>query len=193
MSASTPSDPFPFDPSSATAGQPSPWVAGHAHLLTVPGQILDLAAGSGRHTRYFNKLGWMVLAVDRDVSGLADLRNVAGIEIQEVDLETGDPWPFEDRHFAAIVVTNYLYRPLLPFLAEALLPGGLLFYETFAEGNERFGRPRNPDFLLKHDELLNLATVAGLTVLAYEHGEINSPRPAVIQHIIARKPAPAAT
>jgi SAM-dependent methyltransferase len=189
MSASTtPSDPSFPDPLSTATGLPSPWVAAHAHLLTVPGQVLDLAAGSGRHTRYFNKLGWTVLAVDRDISGLAALRGAAGVEVREIDLETGAPWPFEDRRFAAIVVTNYLHRPLLHHLAAALVPGGLLFYETFAEGNERFGRPRNPDFLLKRGELLTLAGNTGLTVLAYEHGEIAGPRPAVIQHIVARKP-----
>jgi SAM-dependent methyltransferase len=167
---------------------PSAWVTRHADLITEPGQILDLAAGSGRHTRYFKELGHSVLAVDRDVSGLADLPAEAKVEIRQIDLETGAPWPFADRRFAAIVVTNYLHRPLLPALGRALLAGGILIYETFAVGNERFGRPRNPDFLLREDELLDLARTCGLVVLAYEHGEVAIPHPAIIQRIVARKP-----
>jgi len=178
----------PSDQTQSPAGAPSPWVTQHADLITTAGQILDLAAGSGRHTRYFNRLGRPVLAVDRDVSGLADLRTQPEIEIRQIDLETSDPWPFSGRLFAGIIVTNYLYRPLLSFLGEALLPGGVLIYETFAEGNERFGRPRNPDFLLKPGELLALAQAASLTVIAYEHGEVATPRPAVIQHLVAKKP-----
>ena len=166
----------------------SAWVERHAGLVSEPGQVLDLAAGSGRHTRYFKALGHSVLAVDRDVSGLADLRGDAGVEIRQVDLETDDPWPFADRRFAAIIVTNYLHRPLLPALDGALLAGGILVYETFAIGNERFGRPRNPDFLLRDGELLELAKTCGLTVLAYEQGEVSVPHPAVTQRIVARKP-----
>lgn len=170
-------------------GDPSPWITRHAALLPDTGQILDLAAGSGRHTRYFSQLGRAVLAVDRDVAGLADLTATAGVEIVEFDLEAACGWPFPGRQFAGIVVTNYLHRPLLPFLGGALQPGGLLLYETFALGNERFGRPSNPAFLLQPGELLRVAQAAALTVLAYEHGEVTSPRPAVIQRIAAQKPA----
>ena len=167
---------------------PSPWVTRHAGLITAPGQILDLAAGSGRHSRYFKALGHPILAVDRDVTRLQDLNGQTNIEVREIDLETGTGWPFPGRQFAAIVVTNYLHRPLLAQFGEALLPGGILLYETFALGNERFGRPSNPDFLVHSGELLEVARRAGLTVLAYEHGEVTAPRPAMIQHIAARKP-----
>lgn len=165
------------------------WIKRYAHLIPTGGTILDLAAGGGRHTRYFKTLGHKVLAVDRDTKTLADLRADSGIEIVELDLETPTGWRFENRHFSGIVVTNYLHRPLLPMLGPALIPGGLLLYETFALGNERFGRPSNPDFLLRPGELLDVATSTGLTVIAYEHGEVTTPRPAVIQRIAAKKPS----
>lgn len=174
--------------SPAESGRPSSWVSRHAGLITPPGRILDLAAGSGRHARYFKALGHDVLAIDRDISGLRDLAGQAGIEIREIDLENGQGWPLPGRRFAGIIVANYLHRPLLPHLSEALLPGGVLIYETFAVGNERFGRPSNPDFLLQPGELLAVARASGLTALAYEHGEIAVPRPAVIQRIAAQKP-----
>lgn len=167
---------------------PSSWIARHAHLIPKPGPVLDLAAGGGRHTRYFKGLGYQVTAVDRDVSGLADLSGDAQIEIIEADLEGGHPWPLGDRRFAGIVVTNYLHRPLLPRLALALSPGGILIYETFALGNERFGRPSNPDFLLRPDELLDFAAAEGLMVHAYHCGEVEEPRPAMVQRIVAAKP-----
>jgi SAM-dependent methyltransferase len=171
------------------SGEPSPWVTRHAALVPAAGLVLDLAAGSGRHTRYFNNLGHKVVAIDRDVSGLSDLRQTPGVEIIAADLETGGAWPLPDRQFAAIIVTNYLHRPVLPDLGRALQPGGLLIYETFALGNERFGRPSNPDFLLRPGELLEIARMSKLTVLAYEHGEVSVPRAAVIQHIAAKKDA----
>ena len=169
-------------------GEPSPWITRYAGLLPSAGQVLDLAAGSGRHTRFFSKLGRSILAIDRDVSGLVDLQATAGIEVMARDLEIGHGWPLPGRQFAAIVVTNYLHRPLLPFLGGALQPGGVLLYETFAAGNEPFGKPSNPAFLLQPGELLRVAQTAGLTVVAYEHGEVTTPRPAVIQHIAAKKP-----
>jgi hypothetical protein len=125
------------------------------------------------------------------VTGLQDLVGLAGIEIREIDLEADSIWPFPGQTFAAIIVTNYLHRPLLPYLGDALLPGGMLIYETFALGNERFGRPSNPHFLLRPGELLDVARNADLTVLAYEHGEVTEPRPAMIQRIAARKPVTA--
>jgi SAM-dependent methyltransferase len=178
-----PADPLP------TISPPSPWVVQHAGLVPTGGQVLDLAAGSGRHSRYFNSLGYSVLAVDRDVNGLAELRGQSGIELLELDLETTNVWPLAGRFFAGIVVTNYLHRPLLPHLAASLTPGGVLIYETFAIGNEGFGRPSNPNFLLRPGELLELAGTSGLTVLAYEQVEARQPRPAVIQHIVARNDA----
>jgi SAM-dependent methyltransferase len=159
---------------------PSSWVARYASLIPLPGPVLDLAAGGGRHTRYFKGLGYRVVAVDRDVSKLADAQAV----IIEADLE-GGRWPFEKGVFAGIVVTNYLHRPLFPRIAASLLPGGVLIYETFGLGNERFGRPSNPDFLLKPGELLAFAQAAGLVVRAYACGAVAEPRPAVLQRVVA--------
>lgn len=174
--------------------QPSPasaWVERHARLIAPGGPVLDLAAGGGRHTRFFKDLGHPVLALDRDVSQLAALAKEPGVEVIAADLEDGSPWPLDNnggsRHFAGIVVTNYLHRPLLPFLAKALGPGGVLIYETFALGNARFGKPGNPDFLLRPGELLDLAAAFDLTVLAYHCGIVQEPRPAAVQRIVARR------
>jgi SAM-dependent methyltransferase len=146
---------------------------------------LDLAAGGGRHSRLFLDLGYRVTAVDRDVSRLTDLR---GAEILVADLEDGSPWPLEGRHFAGIVVTNYLFRPILPRLAAALGPGGILIYETFGLGQERYGKPRNPDHLLEPGELLGFAEGEGLIVRAYFCGEVARPEPAVRQGVVAQRP-----
>src|SRR4051812_30979173 len=110
---------------------PSSWIARHASLISTPGPVLDLAAGSGRHARYIKGLGRSVVAVDRDVSRLGDLAGDAQIEVIAADLEGGAPWPLGERRFAGIVVTNYLHRPLFPRIAAALQPGGVLLYETF--------------------------------------------------------------
>ncbi|MGH6893666.1 MAG: class I SAM-dependent methyltransferase [Dongiaceae bacterium] len=165
---------------------PSAWVQRHAGLLSAGAKILDLAAGSGRHARYFNDLGFRVTALDRDISGLQELV-ARGVEVLAADLEDGSPWPLGHRQFDGIVVTNYLHRPLFPRLAGALAPRGLLIYETFGHGNERFGKPSNPDFLLRPGELLEFAAEHGLQVLAYECGEVTDPRPAMIQRVVARR------
>lgn len=176
-------------PSSDHAERPpaSPWIERFAHLVEEGGRVLDLACGSGRHAALFLNRGHPVTALDRDLSRLGDLLGPDGLETLEADLETGSPFPLAGRHFAAIVVTNYLYRPLFPAIVEALGPGGLLLYETFALGNERFGKPSNPDFLLKPGELLEAARQGGLHVLAYEDLEVEEPRPACLQRIAARK------
>ena len=168
-------------PPAATAAPPSPWVERHARLLAPGARVLDVAAGSGRHARLLRRLGHPVTAVDRDTAGLTDL--VADCEVVAADLE-GAPWPFAGRRFGGIVVTNYLHRPLLPRLADALEPDGVLIYETFAAGNEAHGRPSNPDFLLRDNELLE-AFAGRLTVVAYQHGLDQHPRPAVRQRIVA--------
>lgn len=147
--------------------------------------MLDLACGRGRHTRHLRSLGYRVVAVDIDVSGVEDLEDDENMEIVEADLEAGG-WPFGRRRFDGIVVTNYLHRPLFPALHESLAAGGVLIFETFAKGNERYGRPSNPDFLLEPNELLD-AFAPELTVVAYEHGFEKEPRPAVRQRICAIK------
>ena len=165
---------------------PSAWVQSHAGLVLPAGQVLDLAAGGGRHTRYFRDLGFQVTAVDRDTSRLSDLTG-RNVEVVAADLEDGSPWPFGKRQFDGIVVTNYLHRPLFPRLAAALAPGGVLIYETFGQGNERYGKPSNPAFLLRPGELLEFAAVHGLQVLAYECGEVLEPKAAITQRIVVRR------
>ena len=126
-------------------------------------------------------------AVDRDADRLVPLAGIPGISPRCADIEAG-PWPYEGQKFAGVVVVSYLHRPLLPRLLEALAPGGVLIYETFAAGNERFGRPSNPEFLLKPGELLE-AVRGRLIVIAYEELEVSEPRPAMVQRICAVNPA----
>lgn len=164
---------------------PSDWVRRWAPLVREGGAVLDVACGGGRHTRLFAGLGHPVDAVDRDPQAIESLTAVAGVRALCADIENG-PWPYDDRNYAAVVVTHYLHRPLFPRLLAALAPGGLLIYETFAVGNSRFGRPANPDFLLRPRELLEVAR-GGLEVMAYEHVCETQPRPAVMQRICAVK------
>ena len=164
---------------------PSAWVRRFTPLIQPGGRVLDLAAGAGRHTRLLIDMGFRVTAVDRDIAGL---RALAGdkCEIRAIDLEAGaaeSALAPLGRDYDGVVVTNYLHRPLLAPIAAAVAPNGVLIYETFAIGNERFGRPRNPDFLLRAGELLE--AFARLTVIAFEEGEVTRPRPAVIQRIAA--------
>ncbi len=162
---------------------PSPWVVRFAQLLPPSSQILDLACGSGRHSRYLAQLGHHVLAVDRDVDALATLADIDGIDTLEADLENR-PWPVFGRLFHGIVITNYLWRPLAPMVMASLEPGGILIHETFMLGQEKLGRPSNPAFLLRSGELLDVVRQR-LTVLAFEQGMVSEPRPAVIQRICA--------
>lgn len=160
----------------------SPWIAAWASLVPADAAVLDVAAGKGRHTRFFAARGHPVTAIDRDVSGLpiAD-----AIEIIAADLEDGSPWPLAGRTFGAVVVTNYLHRPLFPHLFEALDPCGVLLYETFMVGNERFGKPSRPEFLMRDGELLEL-TRGRFSVIAYEARMISEPKMAMVQRIAAR-------
>lgn len=148
------------------------------------GLVLDLACGSGRHTRLLAGCGYRVLAVDRNPEALAGLQGVAGVTTAELDLE-GAGWPLGGQRFAGIVVTNYLWRPRLPDLLALLAPGGVLIYETFMLGNEAFGKPSNPDFLLHPGELHAVAAAASLREIAFEEGYVDSPKPAVCQAICA--------
>ncbi len=154
-----------------------------AGLVAPQATVLDLAAGRGRHAIFFAERGHKVTAVDRDVSRLPNHPN---IERLEADLEDGSSWPLPDRRFDAVVVTNYLHRPLMPQLLASVAPGGVLLYETFLEGNERFGRPSNPDHLLKEGELLELVR-GKFSVIAYEARLISEPAMAMVQRIAARR------
>lgn len=169
---------------------PSAWVMRWAHLVSRGARVLDLACGHGRHARLFARRGCTVTAVDRDAAALEALAAIGGIRTLHVDLELG-PWPFGADQFDGIVVTNYLFRPRLGLLAEALSVGGVLIYETFMLGNEAFGRPRNPEFLLRENELIEVFG-ASLTPIAFEQGAIHGPRPAVIQRFVGVRATPAA-
>jgi SAM-dependent methyltransferase len=165
--------------------QPSKWVTRWVHLIQPQSQVLDLACGCGRHSRFLSQHGHHVLAVDQDVLALASLANTPFITTQQADLEN-NPWPLQNDQFDAIVVTNYLWRPLWPKLLGSLKPGGLFIYETFAKGNETVGKPSRDDFLLQHGELLQRC--AHMHVVAYQDGFLSAPD-RFIQRIVAVKPS----
>lgn len=174
-----------MDPHQADTA-PSPWIVRFADDVPVGEAVLDLACGGGRHGRLFEARGHPVCYLDRDTSAVADRAGAAGVEIVSGDLEDGGPFPLAGRRFGAVVVVNYLHRPLLPALVEAVAPGGLLLYDTFMQGNEAHGRPRNPAFLLAPGELRELAQ-DGFAVLDYQEGTFHEPAPAVKQRLAARR------
>ena len=157
---------------------PSPWVVRWAALVN-QGPVLDVASGAGRHARFFAGRNLAVVAVDREP------QSIPGVKFVQADLEDGNPWPFTGERFGAIVVTNYLHRPLLPVLGSSLAQSGVLIYETFMIGNERYGKPSNPNFLLRPGELLQ--SFFDLTVLGFEQGGTGS---AVVQRICAIRGEP---
>jgi SAM-dependent methyltransferase len=161
----------------ASLDSPSEWVQRWAGLIR-RGPVLDVACGPGRHARFFHERGFEVVAVDREDQALPQ-----GIEFLRADLEGGNPWPFEGRRFGAIGVANYLHRPLFAHLRTALDEGGVLLYETFMLGNERFGRPSNPDFLLREGELLE--AFGELAVVGFEQGCVERPKKALVQRLCA--------
>lgn len=169
----------------------SVWVQRFAAQIP-QGLVLDCASGSGRHARLLAEMGYEVLACDRDAAALETIQHPQ-INCVPCDLETEDAqhhanWPFVQHRFAGIVVTNYLHRPLFPAMLDSLAPGGVLIYETFAEGNAQFGKPSNLDFLLAHGELAAIIQVAtGFHVLAFEDGYVSQPKPAMVQRICAIK------
>ena len=164
----------------------SDWVRRWSHLVPAGATVLDLACGSGRHTRWFASRGCRVTAVDRDGAALQGLDAVA--RTLQADLE-GAPWPLPGARFDSVVVTNYLWRPLLPEIGRSLAASGLVIYETFARGNERYGKPSNPEFLLRSGELLAWAESEGLQVVAYEEGLARAPD-RLLQRLVARRPDP---
>ncbi len=174
-------------PAGHGAGEPSPWIVRWSPLVAPGATVLDLACGRGRHVRWFAQRGARVTAVDRDAAALDGLRDIA--ETVVADLE-GAAWPLPGRRFDAVVVTNYLWRPLLPRLVDALADGGVLLYETFALGQQTIGRPSNPNYLLRPGELLEAAR--GLHVVAYENGWLDAP-PRFVQRLAAVRGRPGAT
>lgn len=172
----------------------SPWVSRFASLIP-QGRTLDLACGSGRHSRLLSALGHSVLAIDRDAVALESLVG-PGIETRQFDLEQAGAdqtsnWPLLPSCFSGVVVTNYLHRPLMDALLGSVVPGGVLIYETFAQGNGQFGKPSNPDFLLAPGELLDMVIRAqGWRVIAFEDGYVSTPNPAMVQRICARRGGP---
>lgn len=162
---------------------PDPWVSRFAALVYAGGRVLDVACGNGRHTRLFLESGHPVTAIDRSTAAMEGLKRHKDLELIEANIEAG-PWPLAGRSFDAIVVVNYLHRPLLPVLKESLSPGGVLIYRTFGAGNAKYGKPSNPDFLLRPNELLD--SFAGLEVVAFESGDTGT---AVVQRICAVKRA----
>jgi SAM-dependent methyltransferase len=171
-------------PAHGPGGPPSEWVTRWAPLVRPGGSVLDVACGSGRHLRWLAARGFAVTGVDRDDAALAGLHGLGRIIV--ADLEAA-PWPLPGQRFDAVVVTHYLWRALLPVLRESLADGGVLIYETFADGQQTVGRPSRPEFLLQPGELLQAA--AGLRVVAYEDGFLDAPA-RFVQRICAVRGAP---
>jgi len=168
---------------------PSPWVVRFAPLIRDGGRVLDLACGRGRHARHLAERGLHVIAADKDEAALEVVSEVPGVVTCHLDLEDGSPWPWESSAFDAIVVTNYLFRPGFDAMLACLNDGGVLIYETFMQGNEVFGRPRSPEFLLRPGELLS--RVGGsMSPVAFEQGIVGTPPRAVIQRLSAVKGQP---
>lgn len=175
------------EPSHNAPTGPSEWIGRFADTVPADAAVLDLACGGGRHGRLFLARGHAVAFLDRNLTGVQDLVGIENAELIEADLESGNGWPLRDRRFGAVIVTNYLWRPILTHIVDTVAPGGLLLYETFAAGNEAFGRPRNPDFLLREGELLE-AVRGRLSILAYGQVRQDRPSPRIVQHIAARRP-----
>jgi SAM-dependent methyltransferase len=177
-------------PENACSAASSPWIARFAPLIPAGGEVLDLACGAGRHARLLAGMGYRVEAVDRDADALATLADVANVTTRRADLE-GGPWPYYADVFDGIVVSRYLWRPLFPRIFNCLAEGGVLIYETFMEGQQLYGKPSNPAFLLRPGELLEVIGKR-FTVVAFEQGEIvgTDGNPQMIQRICVRRGRP---
>ncbi|WP_025869771.1 class I SAM-dependent methyltransferase [Methylobacillus glycogenes] len=163
---------------------PSAWLQRHAHLIKPGGRVLDLAAGRGRNTRWLSAAGFQVDAVDRDEVALASMQGLPGVTLLQADLEQG-AWPYAGQKFDGIVVCRYLHRPLLSTLGLSLAQSGVLIYETFMRGQERYGRPSSADFLLEPGELL-ACYGENFKVVSFEEGELGTQdQPAMLQRIVA--------
>lgn len=159
----------------------SAWMRRFSAKIIARGEVLDLACGAGRNTRWLAEQGFAVEAVDKDEAALASMKNIPSITARMADLEAA-PWPYVGRKFDAIVVCRYLHRPLLPLLLQSLNADGVLIYETFMQGQEVYGRPRRPEFLLQPNELLqNYMNQAH--IVAFEQGLFAEPEPAMLQRI----------
>ncbi|MCE1235371.1 MAG: class I SAM-dependent methyltransferase [Hyphomicrobiales bacterium] len=176
-------------------GRASDWIERFLPGVTPGGRVLDVACGAGRHLRRALALGHPAVGLDRDVSGLSDLAGRSDVEIVAHDIEAagGCDLPLSARRFAGVIVTNYLFRPLFPVLRELVGEDGLLLYETFVLGQERYGKPSNPEFLLRPNELLGPALVEGLVVIAFEQGALPgtltvTQNPKIVQRICAVGP-----
>jgi SAM-dependent methyltransferase len=168
-------------------GRTSPWIQQWAGLVARDATVLDVAAGKGRHAGYFAGRDHEVTVIDRDISAFAGLPTLdVAITPIQADLEDGSPWPLPGRTFGAVIVTNYLHRPLFPILLDSVEQHGILLYETFMVGNERFGKPSRAEHLLKDGELLDLVR-GRFSVVAYEAQMIDEPKTAMVQRIAARK------
>ncbi|MCW5648716.1 MAG: class I SAM-dependent methyltransferase [Ramlibacter sp.] len=163
---------------------PSAWVRRWSHLVPAGATVLDVACGMGRHLRWFHERNHPVVGVDRSPDAIESIADLGEAVLADIE---GGPWPFKGRRFGAVVVTHYLWRPLLPVIVDSVAPGGVLIYETFAAGNETVGKPSRPDFLLQPGELLRAC--AGLRVVAYEDGFLDRPA-RFIQRVVAVRPAP---
>lgn len=166
---------------------PSRWVERFLGGIRPGGDVLDVACGAGRHLRLALENGYRVTGIDRDLSKVEELGERTDVSLIEADLETGAPFPLRDLRYEGVIVTNYLWRPILPDIVGCVAPDGVLIYETFALGHERHGKPSNPDFLLANNELLD-AVASTLTVVAYEHGLRPSEQPKIVQRIAACGP-----
>jgi SAM-dependent methyltransferase len=169
-------------------GPASPWVTRWSHLLAPGASVLDIACGSGRHMKWLANLGHQVTGIDRSPEALLEAASYGATVL--ADIENG-PWPLMNgrnvQQFQALVVTNYLWRPLFPVMAESVAPGGFLIYETFSQGQETVGKPSRPDFLLQAGELL--ARFPGFRVIAFEEGFLENP-PRFVQRLVAQRPRP---
>ncbi len=167
---------------------PSPWIARFAPLIPAGGDVLDLACGGGRHARLLTSLGYTVEAVDKDAAALTQVAGSASITTRQADLE-GGPWPYYGRAFHGIIVSRYLWRLLFPQIFNCIEEGGILIYETFMEGQQRYGKPSNPAHLLRPGELIEL-THKRFTVIAFEQGVFDGDQPHVMQRICVRRGQP---